>query len=268
MKVLFNKLLLHLSEESRDTFKNQGIDINHLITEKYKRPLFNYNIEYQLHHISGFGYCFSILESIHCNNVINDNILEELAKICKSIKKLRFDIICQTVTYGIIKLIGAQSSLNDVNFSHLVNLGHLPFIRCLEELLIKHADTIQCLKINRISILRHKTYFVNLLRLEIVFNRFRDVLYVENLLLPILKILKVRLVSSDIMTKIVENTKGHLSEIILFIMIIIMIMELKKLYKQYIQNCPNLKYFKLSYNIELLISELKNLLINCKFLNG
>ncbi|GET61684.1 uncharacterized protein OCT59_013008 [Rhizophagus irregularis] len=127
MKVLFDiLLLLHLLEESRDTFKNQGIDINYLITEKYKRPLFNYvnfwkylnltfidnmiynsgikspsyklqNTEYQLHHISGFECCFSKLEPIHCNNVIIDNILEELVKICKSIKKLRFDIICQTV---------------------------------------------------------------------------------------------------------------------------------------------------------------------------
>src|SRR3954466_12285276 len=37
---LFNVILLHLSEESRNILKNQGID--NLITEVYQRPLFNY----------------------------------------------------------------------------------------------------------------------------------------------------------------------------------------------------------------------------------
>ena len=37
---LFNVILLHLSEESRDVLKDQGI--NNPITETYKRPLFNY----------------------------------------------------------------------------------------------------------------------------------------------------------------------------------------------------------------------------------
>ncbi|PKC14027.1 hypothetical protein RhiirA5_409904 [Rhizophagus irregularis] len=105
MKVLFDiLLLLHLLEESRDTFKNQGIDINYLITEKYKRPLFNY-----------------------------------------------------------------------VNFWKYLNL----------------------------------TFIDNMI-------------YNSGIKSP------------------------------------------SNIY----QNCPNLKYFKLSYNIELLISELENLLINCKFLNG
>ncbi|PKY49356.1 hypothetical protein RhiirA4_545210 [Rhizophagus irregularis] len=37
--ILFNKILLHLSEESRNKLKNQEID---LLIEIYKRPLFNY----------------------------------------------------------------------------------------------------------------------------------------------------------------------------------------------------------------------------------
>src|SRR5437016_4821967 len=36
---LFNVILLHLSEESRDNLRNQGID---LFTETYQPPLFNY----------------------------------------------------------------------------------------------------------------------------------------------------------------------------------------------------------------------------------
>src|SRR5688572_16188446 len=38
---LFNIILLHLSEESRDILKNKEI---HLFTEPYRRPLFNYII--------------------------------------------------------------------------------------------------------------------------------------------------------------------------------------------------------------------------------
>src|SRR6266536_2723882 len=37
--ILFNVILLHLSEESRNILKNQGID---LFTETTKKPLFNY----------------------------------------------------------------------------------------------------------------------------------------------------------------------------------------------------------------------------------
>src|SRR6266498_1559665 len=39
-KKLFNVILLHLSEESRDILKNQGI--NNPLTETYQHPLFNY----------------------------------------------------------------------------------------------------------------------------------------------------------------------------------------------------------------------------------
>src|SRR6266498_232594 len=37
--ILFNVILLHLSEESKDNLRNQGID---LFTETYRPPLFNY----------------------------------------------------------------------------------------------------------------------------------------------------------------------------------------------------------------------------------
>ncbi|POG68121.1 hypothetical protein GLOIN_2v1878576 [Rhizophagus irregularis DAOM 181602=DAOM 197198] len=325
-KILFNIILLNLSEESRDILKNQGIDINNFITEKYKRPLFNYinywkylnllfieklitysgietskvsiirneilklfintntnfihltvlkyvscslmDLKYRLNYISEFKCCFSNLESIHCNNYISDNILEELAKICKSIKKLRFDIICQTITYGIIKLIEAQNNLNDINFSNFVvfNHSHNQLIRYFEKSLIKHADTIQYLKINSIpdmGLRRFLSYFVNLLSLEIMFSVFYNDFYGENLSLPNLKILKVRLVSPNIVTSIIENTKGNLSEISL-----VYDGYNEKIIQAIYENCPNLQYLKLSYNLAgLLISGLENLLTSCQFLN-
>jgi hypothetical protein len=336
-KILFDKILLHLSEETRNTLNNQGININNLIKKTYKRPLFNYinfwkylnllfienmindswfgerskvtilrneiyklfinkntkfihltilkhitcqsvDLDYPIHNISGFEYCFSKLESIHCNNYINEDILKELAKICKSIKKLRFDIICrtcrtcQTTTNGIFKLIDVQKNLNDVHFSRFVRPNSIN-IRYLEKSLIKHADTIQYLRLDGIPIMRLKTFlshFVNLLRLDIIFDvLFGKELKTKNLSLPNLKILKVRLVLPNIITNIIKNANGHLTEISLFYdddnnhdd-------EIKKIIQEIYQNCPNLKYFKLSYSIGLPISELENLLINCQFLNG
>ncbi|PKY60454.1 hypothetical protein RhiirA4_484173 [Rhizophagus irregularis] len=322
LRKLFNTILLHLSEESRDILKNQGINID----EKYKHPLFNYinywkylnfliiqdliyasrigkskvsiikneilklfinkntnfvhltsilshltcvpiYFDYQLHHISGFECCFSKLESIYCNNYINQDILKELAKICKSIKELKFDIIRQNITSGIIELIEVQNNLIDVNFSNFVCLKNRSFIRYLEKSLIKHADTIQCLKINCIPIFELKkflSYFVNLLRLEIVFNNFWDDSNKENLTLPVLKALKVRLVSPNIVINIIENTKGHLSEICLDYDDY---HDNEKIIQAIYQNCSNLQYLKLSCEIGSLISELENVLINCQFLN-
>ncbi|PKC75318.1 hypothetical protein RhiirA1_448972 [Rhizophagus irregularis] len=132
----------------------------------------------------GFECCFSNLESIHCNNYINDNL--------------------QVV---------------------------------LKDQLIKHADTIKLFL----------TYFGE----EIL-----------NLSLLILKILKVRLVSPNIVTNIViENTNGNLSEISL-------------VYDDY-DHDDGIKYvkivqifnilLKLSYKIGLFISELEILLTSFQF---
>ena len=145
--ILFNVILLHLSVESRDNLRNQGID---LFMETYQPPLFNYIIfwkhlnlqnlecmiknklkiidkslrndkskisiirheilnlfinrntkfislyiprafDHQLHNISGAEHCFSDLEFLQCSERINQNILDGLARISKSIKIMRFD---------------------------------------------------------------------------------------------------------------------------------------------------------------------------------
>jgi hypothetical protein len=321
LKILFNMILFHLSEESRNILKNQGINVDELITEKYERPLFNYinfwkylnlsfiesmiydreverskipiirneilksfinndinlihlsiieNLDYGLQHISGFENSFSKLESIHFNNFISDDIFEELAKICKSIKKLRFDIFSQYTSNGIIKLIEVQKNLNDVHLSNYIKNEMRPLLINLENSLIEHADTIQYLKINsRPTTLLNKflTHFINLLRLEIMFI-INDKLNIENLSLPNLKILKIKNVSFNTVINIIENTNGHLTEISLFYYDDDDDKKIKEIIETIYKNCSNLRYFKLSYDIGLIISELENLLINCKSLNG
>ncbi|PKC70758.1 hypothetical protein RhiirA1_532484 [Rhizophagus irregularis] len=320
--MLFNVLFLHLSKESRDILKGQGID-NH-ITESHECPLFDYinfikyldfffircmiprktkktkisivkseifklfinnntkfihlsipqNFYNQIHLIPGAEHCFSELESFHCNMDISQNILEWLVR-CKSIKK----VIIENMFFNysvkcleIIKLIEAQESLNDVKFINLSE-SYESFDKSLEKSLIKHATTIQYLRFDWTPILKFLLHFVNLSCLEIFlpgYSVWKDLNYFENISLPNLKILRTSRVRPIILTNLIENIKGNLTEI-------------SVLYdyhgddsKMFIQaiyrKCPNLRYLRLSLllfrNIELLISEYESLLSNSRYLNG
>ncbi|CAB5379400.1 unnamed protein product [Rhizophagus irregularis] len=317
--ILFNVILLHLSEESRNILKSHGV--NSIITETYQQPSFNYisfwkhldlffienlisrsiieeykisivrnellktffnkstklihlsipqNFDYQLHLIQGAENCFSKLESFNCYVDIDQNILEGLARICKSIKKLKFIYINSSNDnyYGIIKLIEIQKNLN--NF-HLINYSkNAIFNKSLEESLAKHADTVKYLKIGWKPTIRFLSYFLNLLSLEFVtlyFENSNDENYLlEKLSLPHLKILKVGEVPIDILIKLIESATGNLLEI----SVLINGNNSRRFIQSICKNCPNLKYFKLSLNSysNSLISEFKNLLINCQYLDG
>ena len=88
----------------------------------------------------------------------------------------------------------------------------------------------------------------------------------ENASLPFLRILKTYGVPSQSLTGLIKSTKGHLTEIII----------INRCYNDnghgcviqaIYQNCPNLKYLKLSLRNSG-IPELEKLLINCQYLNG
>ncbi|GBC07670.1 hypothetical protein RclHR1_07600009 [Rhizophagus clarus] len=324
MNMLFNVIFLHLSEESKNNLKDQGI--NNSFIEKYQRPLFNYinfwkyldldfleeiilskniknsnmsivknemlrlfinrntkflhlyirgDFDYQLHLIPGAEYCFSELESFHCCAEVDQNILEGLARICKLIKKFRFDNVhyCTDGT-GIFKLIEVQKKLNNVSFiGHFNNLYDLivsdeSFYKSLEESLIKHTDTVQYLKMSWTPITRILSCFVNLISLNIDSN-FSNKLYwnnFENVKFSFLKILKVRRVPSNFLVNLIKSTIGTLSEICMNYDGI----DSKRLFQTIYQNCPNLRYLDLSLvdNINLFIPELESLLINCQLLDG
>jgi len=161
-----------------------------------------------------------------------------LARICKSIKKLEFDWPRSTDSNsGIIKLIEVQKNLNEVEFI----CRDEQLRESLEESLIKHADTIQHLIIDWKPFTRILLYLVNLISLEIYLNSNSNELnYLENLSLPILKILKTQGVPFKNLANLIENTKGHLSEISIYDGI-----NEKLIYAIY-QNCPNLRYLKIS----------------------
>src|SRR6266480_6989701 len=136
-RILFDVILLHLPEESRDNLKNQGIV---LLTKLCQRPLFNYIsfwrylnlrifenmiavkseasiirreilkllinentkfthiymntplLNYRVHLISGAERCFSELKFLQINkfDYNSQDVLEGLARISKSVKKINF----------------------------------------------------------------------------------------------------------------------------------------------------------------------------------
>uniref|UniRef100_U9UKB6 F-box domain-containing protein n=1 Tax=Rhizophagus irregularis (strain DAOM 181602 / DAOM 197198 / MUCL 43194) TaxID=747089 RepID=U9UKB6_RHIID len=134
-------------------------------------------------------HCFSEIESLSIYCKISQNILELLARTCKSIKRLRIinnqNVIIDNIS-GIIKLIEVQEKLND---------GHG--------------------------------------------------------------------VPPDVLANLIESTKIHLSEISIYC-VVFNVSGDKRLIQTIYQNCPNLRYLKLSlvFYDNSLISELDNLLIN------
>ncbi|GES99181.1 hypothetical protein GLOIN_2v1787971 [Rhizophagus clarus] len=222
---------------------------------------------YQPQHVFGDELCFAELESFQCDSNTNQDILKGLARICKSIKKLRFNFDCESTDIsGFIELIDAQKNLNDVNFINTLKLNK-SFCKLLEELVIKHADTVQYLRISWEPITKFLSYFVNLLCLEVevpyhIYWNWNN----ESLSLPNLKILKARRILSEILVDLIKNTVGNLSEVSIFCSGV----NDKRLIQVVYQNCPNLKYFKISLasNVDILISELENLLNHCQLLNG
>ena len=150
--------------------------------------------------------------------------------------------------------------------------GNESFNKSLEESLIKHADTIQYLRISWTPTTRILSYLANLLSLEInnePYNtNWNDLNHLENLSLPILKILKARRVPFKILANLIENTKGHLSEISITYRkdCVDNKIPIKAIY----QNCPNLRYLKISLknnDNSFISAEFENLLINCQFLS-
>ncbi|RGB43409.1 hypothetical protein C1646_809304 [Rhizophagus diaphanus] len=323
MSKLFNIIILHLSEESRDTL---GIDNS--ITETYQRPLFNYvdywkyldmsfienlisrrNIiknssasvirneilkllinknkntrfihlfiqgnykkydDYQLHYISGAEHCFSKLESLYFQGDVDQNIMKGLARICKLIKKFRFEDVSYCADHsGIIKLIEVQKNLNDVVFTDdYYSNTNKSFYKSLEESLIKHADSVHYLRIDWKPITSLLSCLPNLLSLEfnITYSEYWNELdYLKGLSLPNLKILKTLRVPSKSLVNLIESTKGYLTEIDITYEDV----DDKRLIQTIYQNCPNLRYLRISLmnHTNSLISEFENLSIHCKLLN-
>ncbi|RGB43403.1 hypothetical protein C1646_749788 [Rhizophagus diaphanus] len=287
---LFNVILLHLSEESRNILKNHGINV---FIEEYRRPLFNYISYWRYLNLFLLESMIVSIKNIEKYNIsiirkevfINKNTkyiyldipeqfsyqlhqIPGLARISKTIKKLKFYIMqCNNNdNSGIIKLIEAQKKLVDVHLVYFyTNMRNEPYCKTLEESLIKNSDTIQYLRIGWKPTTNILTSLVNLISLDINLNLLGNTNWnhLGKASLPLLKYLRAQQVPSKILTNLIENTKGHLIEI----SILYEGTDNRELIRAIYYNCQNLKYLKLSFNNNN-ISELENLLIKCQYLNG
>src|SRR5437764_5272137 len=96
---------------------------------------------------------------------------------------------------AVIKLIEAQKNLNSITISNSVTARNAPFYENFEKALIKHADTVQHLKIDWNPVTKILSHLVNLVSLDIDvtfgpnWGNFKNV---ENISLPVIKDLRAR----------------------------------------------------------------------------
>ncbi|RIA80651.1 hypothetical protein C1645_838318, partial [Glomus cerebriforme] len=168
---------LNLNNLEEIIIKNIGeIDVSIIIRNEILKLLINNTklirlsiqkeFNYQIHLISGAERCFSDLEYLHCNDT-NQNILEGLSRISKSIKKLTFDITSpydkkNNNNFGIVKLIKNQKNLTDVIFNSLQLLSDRLHFNTLEESLIEKANNIHYLRIEWKPVTNILSYCTNL----------------------------------------------------------------------------------------------------------
>ncbi|GBB85831.1 hypothetical protein RclHR1_12280003 [Rhizophagus clarus] len=312
-KMLLDKIISYLSEESRNNLKNKGIKLS---TNLYKRPLFDYisfcrhlnlnaikriiinsgkkiilneiihlfinentkfthlhipqQFNYQIHLIPGAERCFSEIEFLSCNTSINDNVLDGLIEMCKSIRELELYINIVNNNYKISKLIENPKKLLNVRLlcNYALYLNHdEPFCKIIEDSLIKHSNAIQYFKITKQPTTGILSRFINLKILELNGNYHKlkwDCLEIVSL--PFLQILKTIYIPIKPLISLIENTGGYLNEISVNI-IPHNDIDNKGIIHAIYTKCPKLKYLKLEFKNSNIL-ELEKLLIKCQHLNG
>ncbi|CAG8645189.1 16933_t:CDS:2 [Rhizophagus irregularis] len=252
--LLFNVIISHLSDESKNNLMIQDNDLFKILLQK---PLFNYisfcrhlnlnSIDLIIYFIEPKR-CFSEIVFLSCNtNRVNGNVLIGLAEICQSIKELELTIEPSNNSYEIIKLIDASKKLINVRlkiidtvvilctsiyYPILNNLYDIEesFHIILENSLMRHAHTIQYFKIEAPPATKILSTLINILR------------------------------------NLIVNTNGSLTKISIDY-IFHNKTDNENIIKAINQSCPNLMFLKLVFKIENIL-ELEKLLIKCQYLNG
>ncbi|RIA84522.1 hypothetical protein C1645_832120 [Glomus cerebriforme] len=233
----------HISIEYNDLIRNEIINLfineNTKFTHLYISDLF----DCQIHLIPGAKHCFSKIKFLSCSTRMHNNMLIGLTEIIKTIKELELFIHRHFYVDLISKLIETPKELSKVHFRvkhhSIINYEESSW-NTLENLLIKHANTIEYFSINKQPAANILSYFVNL------------------------KILELSDVS--LLASLIENSGTYLNEIKIIDDKVQNDSNKRNIQAIY-QNCPKLKYLKMEFlNYNML--ELENLLINCQYLNG
>ncbi|GBB89801.1 hypothetical protein RclHR1_01660020 [Rhizophagus clarus] len=227
-------IILNVQNEILTLFINENTKFTHLYICKI--------LEHQIHLFHGVERCFSEIVFLSCSTGINNNTLTKLIETCKSIKELKLFFELKNNNCRIVKLIEAQRKLSNIVLTHNTNDDE-PFIKIVEDSLIKHASTIQYCKISRWLTTNLLSSFVNLKELEL--DR------------PGVQI--------EIIASLIKNTSGNLIEIKVDYVSNDEI-DNKKLIQAIYDKCPNIKYLKILVRNRN-IPELEKLLTNCPHLN-
>ncbi|CAB5366294.1 unnamed protein product [Rhizophagus irregularis] len=217
--------------------------------------------DYQIHLIPGAKQCLSKIVSLSCYTRINDKVLIGLAEICQSIKKLELFIEEKENNYGITKLIDASKTLIDVRLitdygfcnDFIINYSYTSIIDVafhiiLENSLIKHAHTLQYIKMTTPPKTKILSFLVNLKKLELyVNNQNNNSNNLGNIFLPSLQILKSNVVKINILRNLFVNTNGNLIKIGIDDIPHNEI-DNKNIIQAIYQNCPNLILIKFKFN--------------------
>ncbi|RGB31845.1 hypothetical protein C1646_763620 [Rhizophagus diaphanus] len=261
------KIINTINEKSKiSIIKNEILNLFINESREFTHLYIPYQFDQQINLIPGAEQCFSKLVFLSCNTNINDNVLNGLIEICKSIQELEFNIEVQNNNYGIVGLI--ENSKKLFNIRLLPNNQYVgdSFCKILENSLIQHSNTIEYFKITKQPITNVLSSFINLKVLEMDCYYYYTWNCLKNLSLPFLQILRAKRVPIRALTSLIENTSGYLNEINIdcinhdeF--------DNKIIIQTICQHCPNLKFLKMLFRYSGTL-ELEKLLINCKYLEG
>ncbi|CAB5303512.1 unnamed protein product [Rhizophagus irregularis] len=170
--------------------------------------------------------------------------------------------------YGIIKLIENQNKLFKIHFIIKYSINDDSFWKVFENSLIKHSNTIKYFKLTE-KFMERTFQRICILELGGNFRNMKLDHSRENLSLPFLRILKANDVPVNFLTNLIESSNGYLVEInICYINnLLIQKFDNNKIIQTIYKNCSNLKYLRLLCKSSNIL-ELKNLLINCQYLDG
>ncbi|PKC06272.1 hypothetical protein RhiirA5_419784 [Rhizophagus irregularis] len=251
-------------EEIKNDILNLFINEN----TKYTHLYISQRFDYQINLIPKSKHCFSEIEFLSCDASINDNILNGLSEMCKSIKELELFIQMDNYNYGITKLIENQNKLFKIHFIIKYSINDDSFWKVFENSLIKHSNTIKYFKLTE-KFMERSFQRICILELGGNFRNMKLDHSRENLSLPFLRILKANDVPVNFLTNLIESSNGYLVEInICYINnLLIQKFDNNKIIQTIYKNCSNLKYLRLLCKSSNIL-ELKNLLINCQYLDG
>ncbi|RGB38675.1 hypothetical protein C1646_755371 [Rhizophagus diaphanus] len=260
-ELLFNVIMLHLSDESRNNLRNNDFNFLTNSYQKYQKPLFDY---------------ISFCRHLHLNAIkrmINNNNKYENTKKSMDIQYEIFKLFINKNTkfthlyipkqfdYQIHLIPGA-----DQCFSELEYLFCQTSIN--ENILIGLTDICRSIKaiklfVDNNYIIKVLSFFVNIKSLELLNYRMTSD-HIENLPLHSLQVLKAKGIPINVLERLIENTNGLLTEIRIDGISHNEINN-KRIIQAIYQYCPNIKYLKIVFRYSNIL-ELKNLLINCNFL--